>query len=603
LKPYLPVVSWGSSLPLKQNRVRGGDDVSTPLLRTHQHRLQAVWDLSLGDHSSSDNQLHALLGDATAALQAEYAELYSVDERSYLSAGSAEATAVLDLANYAPEYALGAITAELDEPLLVADTDEDAIWAVHPLVTAIPLRSILVMPVQRTGMHYMLLVAWKEPRTAHLTDEETNYLKFFQRIITRLLENLEREREITSRILTDHLTGLLNRAATMEQISIAVSAAERSGESLAVMYIDLDGFKQLNDTYGHGVGDAALQQAAARMRSVLRKHEAAGRVGGDEFALLVTSYADQEQLGQIARRILAALRDPVGTSEAKVRLSASIGIAIYPQHGETPEELIEHADQAMYHAKRRSGDGFTIYGAPDDGSQSVRHLITAHLASAVLEREFFLCYQPIVYARTGAPLAAEGLLRWLHPTMGMLAPQRFLKESHDSDVLRRLERWVLASALEKQSRLRAVGRRLMMHVNISEPNLDLLDLTHESLPDVRLEIAENAIAANEKRFVRFIKAARDRGLRVGLSHFGTGRLSLAVLADLPLEFVKVTPDVSAPVVETAHRFGWMVIAENVEEMRQRESLITLGVDALQGYYVCSPLAESDFDNWLQYRSR
>jgi diguanylate cyclase (GGDEF)-like protein len=565
--------------------------------------LQAVWDLSLGNHSSSDNQLLALLADATAALQAEYAELYSVAERSYLSAGSGDAMAVLDLANYAPEYALGAITAELDEPLLVTDTDEDAIWAAHPLVTAIPLRAILVMPVQRSGARYFLLVAWKEPRTAQLTDEEANYLKFFQRIITRLLENLQREREITSRIITDHLTGLLNRAATLEQIAVAVSAAERTGGSLAVMYIDLDGFKQLNDTYGHGVGDSALQQAAARMRSVLRKHEAAGRVGGDEFALLVTSFEDQEQLGHIARRVLTALRDPLGNSETKVRISASIGIAIYPQHGETPQELLEHADQAMYLAKRRSGDGFAIYGAADEGTPGVRHLITAHLAAAVLDREFFLCYQPIVYARTGAPLAAEALLRWLHPTMGMLAPQTFLKESHDSDVLRRLERWVLSSALEKQSRMRALGRRLTMHINVSEPNLDLLDLTHESLPDLRLEIAENAIAANEKRFVRFINAARERGLRVGLSRFGTGRLSLAVLANLPLEFVKVTPDVSAPVVDTAHRFGWMVIAENVEEMRQRESLITLGVDALQGYFVCSPLAESDFDNWIDYQRR
>jgi EAL domain-containing protein (putative c-di-GMP-specific phosphodiesterase class I) len=118
-----------------------------------------------------------------------------------------------------------------------------------------------------------------------------------------------------------------------------------------------------------------------------------------------------------------------------------------------------------------------------------------------------------------------------------------------------------------------------------------------------LEISENAIAEDEKPFVRFINAARDRGLRVGVSNFGSGRLSLGVMAELPLEFVKVTPDVRLPVVETAHHFGWMVIAENVEDMRQRETLITLGVDALQGYYVCSPLAESDFDNWLEYQRR
>lgn len=590
-------------MPLEQNRARGVDENSAPILRTHQHRLQAVWDLSLGDHFSSDNQLHALLGDATAALQADYAELYSVEDRTYLAAGSPDATAVLDLANYAPDYALGAIIAEVAEPLLIGDTDQDAIWGAHPLITALPLRSVLVMPLQHSGKRHMLLVAWKNRRTSDLSEEENGYVKFFQRIVARLLENLEREREITSRIITDHLTGLYNRAAMMEQISIAVSAANRTGGSLAVMYVDLDGFKDLNDNYGHALGDAALQQAASRMRAVLRKHEAAGRVGGDEFALLVTSFADEEQLGQIAKRILAALRDPVITGRAKAKVTASIGIALYPEHGSTPEELMEHADRAMYQAKRRAGDGFAIYGAPEQSSQSVRHLIAAQLAGAIMEREFFLCYQPIVYARTGRTLAAEALLRWLHPSMGMLAPHKFLDESRDAQVLHRIEAWVLGSALEKQLRLRSVGRRLAMHINVSEPNQDLLDLSHESLPDVRLEISENAIASDEKPFVRFINAARDRGLRAGVTNFGTGRLSLAVLADLPLEFVKVTPQVSAPVVETAHRFGWTVIAENVEDVRQRESLITLGVDALQGYYVCSPLAESDFDNWLEYQRR
>lgn len=590
-------------MPLKQSRARGVDETSVPLLRTHHHRLQAVWDLSLGEDFTGDNQLHALLGDATAALQAEYAELYSVDERSYMAAGSSEAMTILDLANYAPEYSLGAITAEIPEPLLVGDTDQDAIWGAHPLVTAIPLRSILVMPVQQSGKRHMLLVAWKHKRASELDDEEAGYLKFFQRVVARLLENLEREREITSRIVTDHLTGLYNRAAMIDQIGIAVSAAGRSGGSLALMYVDLDGFKELNDSYGHALGDAALQQAASRMRSVLRKHEYAGRVGGDEFALLVTSFENEEQLAQVAKRVLAALREPIIAGAAKAKISASIGVAIYPRHGSTPDELMDHADRAMYQAKRRAGDGYAIYGEPEQEGQNVRHLITAQLAGAVMEREFFLCYQPIVYARTGRPLAAEALLRWLHPTAGMLAPQKFLEESRDLKVLHRIEGWVLASALEKQSRLHALGRRLTMHINVSEPNQDLIDLTHESLPDLRLEISENAIASDEKPFVRFINAARDRGLRVGLSNFGTGRLSLAVLASLPLEFVKVMPDVSAPVVETAHRFGWMVIAENVENMRQRESLITLGVDALQGYYVCSPLAESDFDNWLEYQGR
>jgi predicted signal transduction protein with EAL and GGDEF domain len=335
---------------------------------------------------------------------------------------------------------------------------------------------------------------------------------------------------------------------------------------------------------------------------VLRKHELAGRVGGDEFALLVRQFADDEQLGHVAKRILAALREPISAGGTKAKISASIGIAVYPAHGTTPEQLLQRADEAMYQAKRRTGDGFAMYGATAP-SADIENIITAQLAGAVMEREFFLCYQPIVYARTGRPLAAEALLRWLHPGMGMLSPNKFLDESRDAQVLHKVESWVLASALEKQLRLRAVGRRLTMHINVSEPNPDLLEIAHESLPDLRLEISESAVAADEKRFVRFINAARDRGLRTGISNFGSGRLSLSVLADLPLEFVKVTPDVKLPVVETAHQFGWMVIGENVEDMRQRETLITLGVDALQGYFVCSPLAESDFDNWLEYQAR
>jgi diguanylate cyclase (GGDEF)-like protein len=588
---------------LEQNRARGVDEVSAPRLRTHHHRLQAVWDLSLAEHSTGDSQLQALLNDAATALQADYVELYAAADGAFSSAGSPEVVGVLDLANYAREYALGPMTAEIAEPMLVADTDHEPIWGAHPLVTAIPLRSVLAMPLERSGRRHILLLAWKKRREQELDEEENRYLRFFQRIVSRLLENVERERELTNRVSTDDLTGLYNRSAMIEQVSMAVSAAGRTGESLALLYIDLDGFKELNNNFGHALGDAALREAAARMRSVLRKHEAAGRVGGDEFALLVTSFADEEQLSQIARRVLETLRRPITFGNTKARLSASIGIALYPKHAKTPEDLIEYADRAMYQAKRRDGDGFVIFGSREEARPPVRHLFAAHLADAAIDREFLLCYQPIVHARTGKPIAAEALIRWMHPGMGMLAPQKFLDESRDNHVLQRIEHWVLQSALDKQMRLRESSRHLTVHVNVSEPSDAILDMAHGAMADLRLEISGNAIAADEKGFARFIAGASERGLRVGLSNFGASRVSLSVLANLPLEFVKVTPDVSSLVVDAAHRFGWNVIAENVETSREREALLSLGVDALQGYYVCSPLAESDFDSWLEYQRR
>lgn len=583
--------------------MRGVNEPAAPVLRTHHHRLQAVWDLTLGEHFSADNQLRALLLDATLALQAEYAELYAVNDQTYRAVGSSEATALLDLADYGPQYALGPMAADVREPLFISDTDCDAIWGPHPLVTGLPLRSVLITPLERSGNRHTLLVGWKEKRAEALTDDETRYIDFFRRVIVRLLENIDREQQLVSQIITDHLTGLYNRSAMLEQIAKDVSACGRSGIPLAVFYVDLDGFKHLNDTYGHAMGDQVLQEAARRMRAALRKHESAGRVGGDEFALAVTDFSGEEQLAQIAERILTTIKQQVSTSNAKASVTASIGIAVYPKHARTPEDLIECADTAMYSAKRRGGDAFAIYGQAENTLDNVHNVFADALAGADLAREFFLCYQPIVYASTQRPLAVEALIRWLHPTLGMLAPHRFIDASRDTQVLHRLDRWVLESALEKQTRLHAVGRRLTLHINVSEPNPDLFDLAHQSLPDVRMEISENAIGANERAFVRFIHMARDRGLHVGVTNFGAGRLSLSVLANLPLEFVKVTPNVSAPVVETAHRFGWLVIAENVEDMRQRQTLVTLGVDALQGYHICSPLAESDFDSWLEYQQR
>ncbi len=403
-----------------------------------------------------------------------------------------------------------------------------------------------------------------------------------------------------------------NRAATLEQIAVAVSSAERNNGEIALFYVDLDGFKEVNDTYGHAFGDVALAQTAQRMRSVLRKHEMAGRIGGDEFALLVTSFSGESQLVQIVRRVLAALREPILHEGVKAAVRASVGIAIYPRDGVNAEELLGHADAAMYQAKRHAGEGFVFYGAGGEKNGHVQHLFAAQLANTDMEREFFLCYQPIIDARTGRAIGAEALIRWLHPGMGMLSPHAFLDASRDQRVLNRIEEWVFSTAIEKHSKLRRLRQPLAIHVNVSEPNEELLAISHEGRGDIMVEIPEQAVANDEKEYTHFIEACRARGFRVGLSRFGCGGLSLQVLARLPLDFVKVgrgiIPDAlqgqnifsSIAVIETANRLGWSVIAENVEEAWQQEWLISHGVSALQGYHICSPLTESDFDNWLQF---
>jgi len=566
----------------------------------------------LGADASSDAQLRALLSEAASALQCEYVELYSADERSHVSVGSPDVDHVVAMAAGDVEYALGPIAEHFDKPVVIDDTVENSVWAAHPLVAAIPLRSILITPLAVYDKVHTLICAWKARREVGVSDEESRYVKFLARVVARLLEKVQQEREISSRIITDPLTGLHNRAATLEQIAVAVSSAERNNGEIALFYVDLDGFKEVNDTYGHAFGDIALAQTAQRMRGVLRKHEMAGRIGGDEFALLITSFAGEQQLVQIVRRVLSALREPILHEGSKASVRASVGIAIYPRDGKNAEELLAHADSAMYQAKRQGAEGYAFYGTVPEKNGHVQHLFAAQLANTPIAREFFLCYQPIVDARTERPIGAEALIRWLHPGMGLLSPHAFLDASRDQRVLSRIEEFVVTTALEKHTKLRRLRQPIAIHVNISEPNEDLLAISHDARGDIHIEIAEQSVAADEKTYTHFIEACRARGFRVGLSHFGCGGLSLQTLARLPLDFVKVgrgiIPDAlqgqnifsSIAVIETANRLGWSVIAENVEEAWQQEWLVSHGVSALQGYHICSPLTESDFDNWLQF---
>jgi diguanylate cyclase (GGDEF)-like protein len=586
----------------RKNAFAVDDAVPRTPIRRHQHRLEALWDLSLQANESAETQIQALLRDATAALECEYAELYCVEEASFVAAGS----------HSAPE-ALGSRINDSTDTLIVYDTDEEPMLGSHPVVTATPLRSIYVLPLTNEELHYRLVFGWRRQRSASFTDEEARYVKFLARIIRRRLELARKEQELSSKIVTDELTGLYNRAAMLEQIAIAISAAERNGSQVALFYIDLDGFKSINDTHGHTFGDAAISETARRIRAVLRKHEVAGRIGGDEFALLITSFVSESQLVQVARRILDALREPISIRGMKMSVGASIGIAVYPRDTQSAEELLARADTAMYHAKRVTGDDHMFYSALDRPGTASPDLFTRGEESASIERELFLCYQPIIDARSGKAVAAEALLRWLHPERGLLAPAAFLQASREQQLLQRIEDFALSKAADKASELRVSGRTLAIHVNVTEPNDNLLRSLPQRCANIAFEIAEEAFANDRVRYMAFMEACRERGFTVGLTHFGSGGLSLRDLPSLPITFVKIGRDAlpergqtqggaAGLLVDTAHRLGWNVIAESVEEQWQRDWLLASGVDALQGYLLCGPLTETDLDDWLQATS-
>lgn len=577
-------------------------------LRAHHSRLEALWDLSLHDDNTPERQLRRLLQGALEALGCAYASLDHADDGILIAARRG------DDASERTEHSLLTLASGREEPLMMFSTSEAPAWCRHPLVIGVPLGSALIWPFSGHRKAHALIFGWAKPRETFIANDEVEYIEFLAQIVVRLLDIAQRDRELSDRVVTDPLTGLYNRAATLDHIALAVAGAERHGVPVAVCYIDLDGFKNINDTYGHAFGDAALTETAHRMRGVLRKHEIAGRIGGDEFALLITAFHSESELARIARRVQQALGEPIDFGGTATSVRASIGIALFPADGKTPEELLMHADAAMYHAKRQRGAGYAFYGSSHPapmqeaaGDQS-RHAIE----DDGMEREFVLCYQPIVDARTGKAIAAQALLRRLQPGAGLLAPGDFLEAARQQYGSVHIDRWVTAKAMRAIGQLQYTDRRLAMHITTAQAGEQFLSLLSDAPVNLCVEIPEDAVAEDPERYIAFAAACSERGIAVGLTNFGCGGLSLRYLSALSLEFVKIGislvpatqngPSAGRSVIETAHRFGWRAYAQQVESGSQQRWLCENGIDALQGYAVCSPLTDADFASWLRYKN-
>jgi diguanylate cyclase (GGDEF)-like protein len=564
---------------------------SDPLpLRAHHSRLEALWELLLHEDTAPEKQLHALLAGAAEALGCQHVSLDHAQDGVLIAAE-------IDGGGSRIEHSLFSLARDRSEPTMIYNTAESRASSEHPTVLEVPLGSLLIWPF--TGEpDYALVFGWSDAREEFISEEETRYVGFLTQTLSRIFVLAQKKQELSDRVVTDPLTGLYNRAGTLEHLALAVAGAERTETPIALCYIDLDGFKQINDTHGHGFGDRVLVEAARRMRAVLRKHEIPGRIGGDEFALVIPSFHNDAELAAIARRIQNAVSAPMENIGITASVKASIGIAIFPRDGKTPDELLVHADAAMYQAKR-GGNGYAFY-APQP--ERVKSIFPVQLANADMEREFLLCYQPIVHARTGKAIAVEAFLRWHHPGMGLIAPRALLDQAQQQQCMPRVDRWVLGSAAATAAKLHKGDGRLVIHVNVSEADAAILPALDKDAERISIEVTEDAVAADPTRYKTFFAACRERGLSIGLSNFGFGGLSLGVLTQLPLDYVKLADFSSPGLIETAHHFGWMAIAQNVESEWQRKYLLAQGIDALQGYLISAPLMQSDLQSWLHYQS-
>jgi diguanylate cyclase (GGDEF)-like protein len=434
-----------------------------------------------------------------------------------------------------------------------------------------------------------------------------------------LQEQLRRtEREA----LYDRLTGLPNRSLLLNRINNSIAAARRSGDSLALLMVDLDRFKEVNDTLGHHYGDMLLPQVGARLRQVLPSAATVARLGGDEFAILLPS-ADLSAATEAARTLQAALEQRFRVEEHDLDISASSGIAMYPVHGQDATSLLRHADVAMYVAKR-STEGFAVY-APDLDQHSPQRLaLQGELRDAIANDDLVLHFQPKVALDTGCLVGAEALVRWQRSDGSLVQPDLFIPLAEQTGLIRSLSRWVLDRVLRQCSAWREQGLDIAVAVNLS-----MRDLHDRALPAdleqmlarwdadpayLLLEITESGLMADPARARDTALRLSATGVRLAIDDFGTGYSSLAHLKRLPVSELKIdrsfvrdmaSNDEDATIVRStigmAHDLGLSVVAEGVETESTLRLLRTLGCDVAQGYHISRPLPAAEFAAWVRAR--
>jgi diguanylate cyclase (GGDEF)-like protein/PAS domain S-box-containing protein len=426
----------------------------------------------------------------------------------------------------------------------------------------------------------------------------------------------------------DVLTGLPNRASFMERLDQLMARARGDDSRLALLFIDLDHFKRVNDSLGHLVGDALLRTVGARITECLRSTDLVARFGGDEFMVLLPHSQHRPEAEEVAHKLLRAIEAPLEVEGQSISVTPSIGIAFFPDHGDTPATLIKHADTAMYAAKSRGRANFQFFEAAMASLAYEALVLEIQLTQALERGEFELLYQPLVDARTGECRGVEALIRWHHPERGLIGPDDFVPVAEQRRLMRRIGRWSIRQAL------RAVRTwhqdhpahpLLSIAVNLSSLEFHAADLAdsvaallrEEDAPGhwLELELTERVLMDDIDAVQRALQRLKRLGVHIAIDDFGTGHSSLAHLRELAVDKIKIDRSfvvglpadpsamaISRAVVQLAHGLGLKVTAEGVETEAQRETLQALGCDELQGYLIAHPLGAAEFSAWLAERT-
>ncbi|WP_248800551.1 putative bifunctional diguanylate cyclase/phosphodiesterase [Pseudomonas sp. MWU13-2105] len=464
---------------------------------------------------------------------------------------------------------------------------------------------------------------WVDSTMVPLLDEATGRVRKYVSIRFDVSEKLRLLHTLQWRVGHDVLTGLPNRAFLSDLLNQALDFSRREEIPLAVCMLDLDGFKAVNDSYGHASGDSLLVEVAARLRGIMRGEDVVARLAGDEFVLILRYVRDVDELHAALQRVLAAISAPYSILGQAIHVDASIGVTLFPADDEDADTLLRHADQAMYLAKQGGRNRFHLFDVSLDQEVKATHQTVALMRQALANGEFRLFYQPKVNMRTGGVVGFEALMRWQHPCDGLLQPQAFLPLVAQTDVIIDIGEWVIDRVMAQMQAWRRAGYEWPVSLNIAARHfqrgdfverLRALLVRHAEVPPhmLDLEIIESVAIENIQRVSQCLQDCQALGVRFSLDDFGTGYSSLSYLKRLPSQTIKIDRSfvrdilhdqddlaLTTAVIGLARAFGREVIAEGLESAEHGRLLMSLGCDVAQGYFIARPMTADEVPAWVE----
>ncbi|MFS2067540.1 putative bifunctional diguanylate cyclase/phosphodiesterase [Pseudomonas sp. CT11-2] len=463
---------------------------------------------------------------------------------------------------------------------------------------------------------------WVDSTMVPVLDDTTGLVDRYLSIRFDISEKRQLLQSLQWRVGHDVLTGLPNRAFLSDLLDQALEFSRQENIPLAVCMLDLDGFKAVNDGYGHASGDMLLVEVAKRLRDIVRGEDVVARLAGDEFVLVLRYVRDLPELRAALSRVLGAISAPYTLHGKDINVFASIGVTLFPHDNEDAETLLRHADQAMYVAKQRGRNRFHLFDVSRDQEVKATHQTVERVRQALVAGEFRLHFQPKVNMRRGEVVGFEALLRWQHPQNGMVPPREFLPLVEDTDLIIDIGEWVMDQVLAQLHRWQQAGQGWPISINIAARHFqraDFVDRLREVLARhaqvaprmLDLEIVESVAIENIQHVSACLQACQALGVQFSLGDFGTGYSSLSYLKRLRTQTIKIDKSfvrdilndrddlaLTTAVIGLARAFGRQVIAEGLESLEHGELLLRLGCEVAQGYFIARPMPPSEVPAWV-----